>query len=71
MSSRPIRPLVETLASDDAAPADLTDRDRHSLLTALGAVPDPRDPRGIRYPLASLPFACGSRPWRVGRGRLR
>jgi predicted transposase YbfD/YdcC len=28
--------------------------DPHDLLTALARVPDPRDPRGIRYPLPSL-----------------
>jgi predicted transposase YbfD/YdcC len=28
--------------------------DRYELLAALSAVPDPRDPRGIRYPLASV-----------------
>jgi predicted transposase YbfD/YdcC len=28
--------------------------DQYELLAALGQVPDPRDPRGIRYPLASI-----------------
>lgn len=54
MSSCPIAPLVETLIPDNAPPTDLTDRDRHSLLEALADVPDPRDPRRIRYRLASL-----------------
>src|SRR5258706_9825516 len=32
----------------------LTHDDQHDLLRALAAVPDPRDPRGIRYRLTSL-----------------
>jgi len=31
------------------APLEVTEGDRESLLTALGRVPDPRDPRGVRY----------------------
>jgi predicted transposase YbfD/YdcC len=32
----------------------VTDSEQGSLLQALAAVPDPRDPRGVRYPLAGL-----------------
>jgi DDE family transposase len=35
-------------------PAAVTDGEHHSLLVALAAVPDPRDPRGTRYPLVSM-----------------
>src|SRR6266516_4437516 len=32
----------------------VADGDHHSLFVALAAVPDPRDPRGTRYPLVSM-----------------
>jgi DDE_Tnp_1-associated len=35
-------------------PAAVADGEQHSLLVALAAVPDPRDPRGTRYPLVSM-----------------
>lgn len=35
-------------------PPAVTDGDRRSLLVALAAVDDPRDPRGRRYPLVSI-----------------
>ena len=35
-------------------PAEVTDSERASLLVALAAVSDPRDPRGRRYPLVGL-----------------
>lgn len=34
-------------------PADRDPGD-HTLLSVLGRVPDPRDPRGVRYPLAGV-----------------
>src|SRR5665647_1319019 len=36
------------------APLEVTEGDRESLLTALGRVPDPRDPRGVRYPIVAM-----------------
>src|SRR5665811_1050695 len=36
------------------APLEVPERDRKSLLTALGRVPDPRDPRGVRYPIVGM-----------------
>jgi predicted transposase YbfD/YdcC len=36
------------------SPAVVTDSDHHSLFVALAGVPDPRDPRGRRYPLVSV-----------------
>jgi predicted transposase YbfD/YdcC len=53
-SSCLITTLAETLTSDATAAVELTDRDRLGLVDVLGDVPDPRDPRGIRYRLASL-----------------
>jgi hypothetical protein len=50
--------LISALAV--AAPASIspavpvTDGEHGGLLHALAAVPDPRDPRGVRYPLTSL-----------------
>src|SRR4051812_49794852 len=35
-------------------PGVVTDGEHPSLLLALAAVPDPRDPRGRRYPLVSV-----------------
>lgn len=39
-------------ATNDSAP--VTDGEHIGLLTALANIPDPRDPRGIRYPLAAV-----------------
>jgi len=36
------------------APVVLTERDRESLLEALGRVPDPRTARGVRYPVVAI-----------------
>ncbi|MFI7435766.1 transposase family protein [Micromonospora haikouensis] len=38
----------------DSEPAPVTDREHNGLLHAVASVPDPRDPRGIRYPLTGL-----------------
>lgn len=54
MSSCPIAPLTDALTSESTVPAVLTDRDRYGLLEVLDEVPDPRDPRGVRYRPASL-----------------
>lgn len=55
MSSSPIAVL---LPHGPTAPTDppvaITDREQPGLLAVLAAVPDPRDPRGVRYPLASV-----------------
>src|ERR687889_208707 len=40
--------------ADVALPAAVTEGEHHSLFVALTAVPDPRDPRGRRYPLVSM-----------------
>ena len=41
-------------AAERVAPRELTERDRESLGAALGRVPDPRDPRGVRYPIVAI-----------------
>ena len=50
--------LITALQPNRPADVDvrdtLTHDDQHDLLRALAAVPDPRDPRGIRYRLTSL-----------------
>jgi hypothetical protein len=46
-----IRHHVPTLTDAEDVPAGCQ---RHGLLAALAQVPDPRDPHGIRYPLASV-----------------
>ncbi len=61
MSSSPVEDLCDTLSAAVAdVPAAVLSRDlvtggeRCGLVRALEAVPDPRDPRGVRYPLAGL-----------------
>ncbi|WP_345144773.1 transposase family protein, partial [Dactylosporangium darangshiense] len=54
MASSLIRALAVTAPVTGAAPAPVTDGEQHGLLHALTQIPDPRDPRGVRYPLAGL-----------------
>src|SRR6266511_1217771 len=54
MPSSPTEILLPNRPSDAPRPAAVTDGEHHSLLVALAAVPDPRDPRGTRYPLVSM-----------------
>jgi predicted transposase YbfD/YdcC len=54
MSSSPIECLTDTLDLPGHAATLLTVSDRRGLRETLAEVPDPRDPRGVRYPLASL-----------------
>ncbi|MFF5235566.1 ISAs1 family transposase [Dactylosporangium sp. NPDC000521] len=54
MASSLIPGLVVTAPATETAPVPVTDREQHGLLHALAEVPDPRDPRGIRYPLTGL-----------------
>src|SRR2546423_1901623 len=54
MSSSPIAAIVRHRPTDTTQPASVTDGEQQGLLTALSAVPDPRDPRGTRYPLTSM-----------------
>jgi hypothetical protein len=53
MASSLIPVLAVTTLATDSASAPVTDCE-HRLLHALSAVPDPRDPRGLRYPLWGL-----------------
>lgn len=51
--------LAVTTSDTDARPAPVTDSERGGLLDVLSQVADPRDSRGVRYPLAAL-LAVGS-----------
>jgi predicted transposase YbfD/YdcC len=54
MSSSPIPVLSAAATATDVPPTPVTDSEQPGLLQALAAVPDPRDPRGVRYRLPSL-----------------
>jgi hypothetical protein len=54
MSSSPIELLLPHRPAQALHKAAVTDGEHHSLLVALAGVPDPRDPRGKRYPLVSM-----------------
>src|SRR6266545_4879737 len=54
MPSSPIEILLPNRPAREPGPAPVTDGEHRSLLVALAAVPDPRDPRGKRYPLVSM-----------------
>src|SRR4051794_5467524 len=54
MSSSPTEILLPHRPPAASTPTAVTDGDQRGLLLALAAVPDPRDPRGRRYPLVSV-----------------
>lgn len=54
MSSSLIAVLTVTTPSTDMPPESVTISEQSGLLQALSEFPDPRDPRGVRYPLAAL-----------------
>jgi predicted transposase YbfD/YdcC len=54
MSSSPIAALLPHGPVSSIAPVAVTGHEQPGLLAVLAAVPDPRDPRGVRYPLASV-----------------
>jgi hypothetical protein len=54
MASSLISVLTVTTPGTDTPPIPVTDSERGGLFEAVGLVPDPRNPRGIRYPLAGL-----------------
>lgn len=54
MTSSLITALTVTTPSGNGPAAPVTDGEQGGLLDALAKVPDPRDPRGIRYPLSAL-----------------
>ncbi len=54
MASSLISALTVTTPRPDTPPSPATDGERSGLLDAVSLVPDPRNPRGIRYPLAAL-----------------
>ncbi|MGC4744305.1 ISAs1 family transposase [Micromonospora sp. DT201] len=54
MASSPIPALAVTTPVTETAPTPVTESEHGGLRQALTEVPDPRDPRGVRYPLAGL-----------------
>jgi predicted transposase YbfD/YdcC len=54
MASSLITALTVTPPRATTTPALVTDGECSGLLTALARVPDPRDPRGVRYPLSAV-----------------
>ncbi|WP_238360462.1 ISAs1 family transposase [Micromonospora fiedleri] len=54
MTSSLISVLTVTTPGTDTPPEPITDSECGGLLVAVSLVPDPRSPRGVRYPLAAL-----------------
>src|SRR5690606_18522811 len=54
MSSSPAEILLPHRPAETPSPAAVAEGEQLSLFVALAAVPDPRDPRGRRYPLVSM-----------------
>ena len=54
MASSLITALTVTTPATSRPPTPVTGGEHGGLLAALSKVPDPRDPRGIRYPLSGL-----------------
>jgi predicted transposase YbfD/YdcC len=54
MASSLITALTVTTHHANTAPAPVTNGEQNGLADALAKVPDPRDPRGIRYPLSAV-----------------
>jgi predicted transposase YbfD/YdcC len=54
MSACPIQVLSAVTTPTVTPTRSITDSERDGLLQALSKVPDPRSPRGLRYPLAAL-----------------
>jgi hypothetical protein len=54
MTSSLITALTVTTPGTGSSPVPVTDGEQYRLLDALSKIPDPRDPRGIRYPLSGL-----------------
>src|SRR6266540_526989 len=71
MPSSPIDVLLPHRPAQAPRPATVTNGEHRGLLVALAAVPDPRDPRGTRYPLVSmLAVAAVGRMYRGRRAPL-
>lgn len=54
MSSSLISVLTVTTPSGETPPPPITEGERRGLLEAVSVIPDPRNPHGVRYPLAAL-----------------
>lgn len=66
MSSCPIPALSAVTNNPVTTPSAVTEGEKAGPLHALSAVTDPRDPRGVRYPLGRAAHRRGLR--RAGRG---
>lgn len=58
MASSLIPALAVAAPTSIAEGVPVTDGEHGKLLHALAAVPDPHDPRGVRYPLTALLAVC-------------
>lgn len=54
MASSLISVLTVTTPGADTPPEPITDGEHRGLLDAVSVIPDPRNPHGVRYPLAAL-----------------
>src|SRR3954462_6220208 len=54
MASSLVPALTVTAPTGHRRTPAVTDGERRGLVLALAAVPDPRDPRGVRYPLTAV-----------------
>jgi predicted transposase YbfD/YdcC len=54
MTSSLIHALTVTTPVTDTSPAPVTDGERGGLFDVVSRIPDPRNPCGVRYPLAAL-----------------
>src|SRR5690349_9949172 len=54
MASSLIAALTVTTPQTATGPTPVTDGEQDDLLSVLAKVPDPRDPRRIRYPLSAV-----------------
>jgi hypothetical protein len=54
MASSLISVLTVTTPGPDTPPSPVTDGEQGGLLAAVAQVPDPRNPRGVRYPLSAV-----------------
>ncbi|MGH3327676.1 MAG: transposase family protein [Streptomycetales bacterium] len=81
VAKSPVRTRGHTrMSSSPTSLAEASSTRHQRLLVVLATVPDPRDPRGVRYPLAgmlaiaitaTLAGCRRSRPSASGRGRPR
>ena len=54
MSSSLISVLTVTTPGGETPPPPITEGERRGFLDAVSVIPDPRNPHGVRYPLAAI-----------------